>query len=475
MPAGGITVYLRGGTYRLREPFVLEEADSGTPGREIRYQGYPGEEVRLCGSVGVRAEDFQAVSDPDTVARLRPQAAEHVRVMDLLGQGITEYGQLYTRGMGQDTLPMQMELTIDDQAYELASYPKTGYSHVGTVLDGRREPGAIFQYTDDRAEAWTQAEDLWLYGYLENAYADSYVGVSKVDPEAKTFTLRHGTPWGVSETPPFGGKHNKYRGYNLLEEISAPGEYYIDRTHGRLYVWPKGELKPDSRVELSALEERLISMEGCHDIQLDSLILENTRGVGIHEDSCENIIIQNSVFRNIGIVAVNMGKGCVPKWREQPDTSPEAILKSRLVGDLKGYLWRYPGADRCPGFNNFQTTWSGRSVFVNGGQFNTVRGNCWYQTAVIYEFPPRWYDGKEYVMEILRDCQHWIQAMDIGGPLWRERYPKLAQLAGDCRELSYSPLNNVYTDSKVFETVEEMLADPRVDANRFRQIGRYPN
>ena len=40
-------------------------------------------------------------------------------------------------------------------------------------------------------------------------------------------------------------------------------------------------------------------------------------------------------------------------------------------------------------------------------------------------------------------------------------------------ELSYSPLNNVYTDSKVFETVEAMLTDPKVDANRFRQIGRY--
>ncbi|MFQ9798220.1 MAG: hypothetical protein ACLR23_04025 [Clostridia bacterium] len=44
---------------------------------------------------------------------------------------------------------------------------------------------------------------------------------------------------------------------------------------------------------------------------------------------------------------------------------------------------------------------------------------------------------------------------------------------GDCHELSYSPLNNVYTDSKVFETVEAMLTDPKVDANRFRQIGRY--
>ncbi|MFR3484089.1 MAG: hypothetical protein ACLTXL_11725 [Clostridia bacterium] len=119
-----------------------------------------------------------------------------------------------------------------------------------------------------------------------------------------------------------------------------------------------------------------------------------------------------------------------------------------------------------------QTSWSGRSVFVNGGQFNTVRGNCWYQTAVIYEFPEMKH-GKEFIMEILRDCQHWIQAMDIGGPLWRKRYPKLALLAGDCHELSYSPLNNVYTDSKVFETVEAMLTDPKVDANRFRQIGRY--
>ncbi|MFQ9798217.1 MAG: hypothetical protein ACLR23_04010 [Clostridia bacterium] len=88
LPEGGVTIYLRGGTYRLTESFVLTEEDGGMPGREVRYQGYPGEEVRLCGSVRVNAEDFQVVSDSNTVARLRPQAVEHVRVIDLMEQGI---------------------------------------------------------------------------------------------------------------------------------------------------------------------------------------------------------------------------------------------------------------------------------------------------------------------------------------------------------------------------------------------------
>ena len=39
LPEGGVTIYLREGTYRLTESFVLTEEDSGMPGREVRYQG----------------------------------------------------------------------------------------------------------------------------------------------------------------------------------------------------------------------------------------------------------------------------------------------------------------------------------------------------------------------------------------------------------------------------------------------------
>lgn len=623
IPEGGITVFLMGGTYRLKKTFVLGLEDSGKWGAEVVYRAMPGEEVRICGSLPADGSAFQTVTDPEILSRLRPEARGHVMALDLKAQGITEYGELKTRGMGQDMLPIQMEAFLDDEAYDLARYPNQGFSNVGRVLDGRKEPGAVFRYTDDRAENWTKAEDLWLYGYLENAYSDYYVGVSKVDPVQKTFTLRHGTPRGVKEAPPFGGKHNKYCAYNLLEEIDLPGEYYIDRTRGILYVWPRKPVGEGTRVELSVLDSPLVALEGCSNVRLESMIFENCRDMGIYEEDGGNLLIRNCEFRNLGTVAIDMGRGACRRWEEQEDQSEENILRSRIIGDIKGYMWHHPDAQRHPGKNigiygclfhdlgcggvildggdrktvdygrcymencdirhvnriekayrggvrfmgmgnlafhnrflyadhmtidlmgndnlieyneigysttqcgdmgtiyhgvdptyfgniirynhihdtgagghvldiyddgrgngltiegnylgNIRTSWQGRSVFINGGQFNVTRGNRWYHTPLAYEFPPRWYNGTEFREEILRDCQNWITKMDIAGPVWAEKYPKLALMARIETDLPYSPLNNVYEDSRIYDTFEEMCQDGGFDDKRFARIGRYPD
>ena len=44
-----VTVFLRGGTYRLSAPFHLTGPDSGTADHAITYAAYPGEEVLLSG------------------------------------------------------------------------------------------------------------------------------------------------------------------------------------------------------------------------------------------------------------------------------------------------------------------------------------------------------------------------------------------------------------------------------------------
>ncbi|MGC9320129.1 MAG: hypothetical protein ACP5KN_19005, partial [Armatimonadota bacterium] len=47
--AGPVEVLIRGGTYRLRETFVLEPQDSGTAEAPVTYAAYPGEEPVISG------------------------------------------------------------------------------------------------------------------------------------------------------------------------------------------------------------------------------------------------------------------------------------------------------------------------------------------------------------------------------------------------------------------------------------------
>ncbi|HHB75059.1 MAG TPA: carbohydrate-binding protein, partial [Desulfobulbus sp.] len=48
-----ITVYLRGGTYRLNSTFELSAADSGTNGHTIHYKSYPGETPIISGGTTI--------------------------------------------------------------------------------------------------------------------------------------------------------------------------------------------------------------------------------------------------------------------------------------------------------------------------------------------------------------------------------------------------------------------------------------
>jgi hypothetical protein len=53
-PAGGVTVWLRGGRYELRETFVLGPEDSGQEGRPVVYRAYEGECPVLSGGRVIR-------------------------------------------------------------------------------------------------------------------------------------------------------------------------------------------------------------------------------------------------------------------------------------------------------------------------------------------------------------------------------------------------------------------------------------
>ena len=53
LPDGGVTMWLRGGTYPLYNTFELTTEDSGTPEAPIVYRAYRDEEVRLIGGAKI--------------------------------------------------------------------------------------------------------------------------------------------------------------------------------------------------------------------------------------------------------------------------------------------------------------------------------------------------------------------------------------------------------------------------------------
>ena len=83
LPKGGVTVWLRGGVYRMDKTFNLGEKDSGTAEAPVVYRPAPGEEARLVGGKQIPSSAFKLVTDVETLKRLDPAAHGKVMQADL--------------------------------------------------------------------------------------------------------------------------------------------------------------------------------------------------------------------------------------------------------------------------------------------------------------------------------------------------------------------------------------------------------
>ena len=67
--AGGATVWLRGGVYRITKTFELDERDSGTQDAPIVYRACENEQVCLSGGRELDPAAFRPVTDPAVLQR----------------------------------------------------------------------------------------------------------------------------------------------------------------------------------------------------------------------------------------------------------------------------------------------------------------------------------------------------------------------------------------------------------------------
>ena len=122
-------------------------------------------------------------------------------------------------------------------ALPLAQYPDSGAIMIGEVIDPGSVPrigdyvnirGGTFVYTDPRHADWAGADDVWLQGFFKWGFADDKIRIASTDTARHRVTLATPHMYGVGTGEPF----NQYVALNLLEELTRPGEWYLDRQDG---------------------------------------------------------------------------------------------------------------------------------------------------------------------------------------------------------------------------------------------------
>ena len=316
----GMTVLLREGEYQRSSSFLLGAEDSGTAHAPIEYRSYPGETATLTGGRDLPRDRFTKVADAAVTDRIVEESArDDVLEIDLEAVGLTDYGQLSRHGYWKandvsETPPM--ELFIEGQGMTLARWPNadaaTPTVQMGDIIDpgptrsdaDLQERGGTFAYTYDRPKHWTAAKDIWLDGIFGYSWEWSYNKIEKIDTAAKTITLRYGEMSGIMKSwfPDF------HFAQNLLEELDAPGEYYIDRDAGKLYLIPNAAFTQGrGDVTVTTLDEPMIRAEDASHITFDDIVMEYGRSTAAVILGGSNVTISHADIRNFtdGGVLIN--------------------------------------------------------------------------------------------------------------------------------------------------------------------------
>jgi hypothetical protein len=289
-----VTVRFAAGSYFINRSVEFDARDSGTAKAPVSYQPVTGSEVRFTG--GKEVTGWKQVTDPAVLARLPAEARGKVQVADLCAAGFTDLGELEPRGFGTGKPAAEAELFFNDAPMTLARWPNQGFRG---VTDKQGDRTVIVD--TDRMSRWKDEKDPWVFAYWHHDWAEVFEPLAGVDAR-KNAIIR-----GDKVTAVYGVTPSRARwvAFNLLSELDAPGEYYIDHTKGLLYFFPP---QSGGRVVLSIADGLILAKDLSH-VTFRGFTAEACRGTAISFKGGENCHVTACTIRNTGLDGVAVSGG----------------------------------------------------------------------------------------------------------------------------------------------------------------------
>lgn len=261
---GNVVVTIKGGTYRLKQPLMLDWQDSGQVGRPVVYRAAPGERPVIVGSTAVQGWSpdsglglYKATVGPVSSRQLYVNGNRAVRARTADFPASFRPGYYYLNGVAQ---PDGIQFLVSDLNPQAWRDPSTwrNITAIEAVLETQWKMmsvplAAVVPYPD-----YTPYPQFLPYVPPE--------GFPPLPVPARTgLILLQSEGWNnanlylSSDTlqPGMWSFWQVTRFENALEFLDEPGEWYLDRTGGggTLYYSPRpGEDLATDLVELPILE-----------------------------------------------------------------------------------------------------------------------------------------------------------------------------------------------------------------------------
>lgn len=385
-----VEILFRGGTYQLSESVRIK-------GKNIILRPYDSEKVVFSGGISVSTNKIKAIKDEAIKSRIQDGVKDKVKEIDVKSMNV-ELAGISPKGFGRAALPSWSELFVNGKPQHLSRWPNDSTVLIGKIRctgDIPRDKkfgigDPVFEYLEDRPSSWKSAEDMWIAGYFAHGYADDMIPVKSIDPSEKTITAAIPTMYGFLT----GASFRRWYALNLIEEIDEPGEYVIDKKLGKIYFLPGNE--PMEHVNISILEEPMFYIEESENILIQGFTFEYSRGMGVYMDTSYNVKIDSCTFRNLGYVAVSIGRGDLPggdiyKAQHESDKKYEDGIGG-VIGTLSSRLYDDRLFNRHAGKNNGVTNCviyqvGSGGINLGGGDRKTLTpANNYVENCQIHDF-----------------------------------------------------------------------------------------
>ena len=291
-----VTIVLRGGYYRLKRGFVLDERDNYTV-----YKAYEGEQPIITLAGNLPKEGWKPVTDQTILNRLPEIARENIKTINLPNYGITSFGpwgktywprMSVSYGKKEAVRPFsgdggQGMLIVNGEMQDLSRWPNEHYDFIGKVYEAPYAKTYKFEVDSDRIKNWLTADQAYIHGFLTNDYGDTSAKIIEYDLENSAVVV-----------DAQGNQNYRYSINNLLEEIDVPGEFFLDRNSGDMYFFENPE-HPIEDASFLYSTDPVIELNETSFITLDGLTIEGTTTFGVYLSlNCSDNLITNCEIRN---------------------------------------------------------------------------------------------------------------------------------------------------------------------------------
>ena len=331
-----IVIHIDGGRYEIGNTLEIDSSLAPGGSGKLRIIAKKGQQVKLSGGKIIDRQDI----DKTEAGLLK---------IDLLKQGINAV-EPRAVGFGRPYGEAWTELFIDGDPCILSRWPDSTMVPIGKIIDMGSIPrngdysgrGAIFRYDVKRPSAWTNTKDIWIAGYFMHGYADDAVRLKEIDTIGKKIITAQPTLYGFGSGKPW----QTWYAYNIKEEITTQDEYYLDR-EGYILFMDRDNI---SCVEVSVLGDPIMTIENISNVTVEGIIFECSRGMGVYMENTSACSLVNCTFRNLGSVAVCLGRGIKPFKELKHDG--DGVPQSRIIGSLSQHSYTNTLFNRNAGVNN---------------------------------------------------------------------------------------------------------------------------